>query len=259
MPCREAEFLDLLARGAPIAASAALIVAHPDDETIGAGASLGQFDDLLLIHVTDGAPRSLHNAREAGFATAAEYAAARTAELHAALRAAEARARTVSLGVPDQEASLRLPQIATALHDLLAGIALVITHAYEGGHPDHDACASAVHRACRGLAAPPVFLEFPCYHAGPDRGWVRQRFLPGPPAATARVMDAAAVTRKRAALDCFASQRRTLAAFSPDIESFRPAPAYDFAAPPHPGPLLYEQYAWGMTGARWRALHVGLR
>jgi len=30
----------------------------------------------------------------------------------------------------------------------------VIAHAYEGGHPDHDAAAIAVHYACRLIEAP---------------------------------------------------------------------------------------------------------
>src|SRR5260370_30406822 len=35
----------------------AVVVAHPDDETIGAGGQLSRFAHATLIHVTDGAPR----------------------------------------------------------------------------------------------------------------------------------------------------------------------------------------------------------
>jgi hypothetical protein len=112
-----------------------------------------------------------------------------------------------------------------------------------------------VQRVCRALSPSPALLEFPCYHAGQDGSWVVQRFLPNGPPATVLAPDAAALARKRAALDCFVSQRRTLAAFNAACELFRPAPAYDFSQPPHPGKLLYEQYDWGMTGARWRALN----
>ena len=34
-----------------------IVVAHPDDETIGMGAQLCRFRDALLVQVTDGAPR----------------------------------------------------------------------------------------------------------------------------------------------------------------------------------------------------------
>ena len=37
--------------------------------------------------------------------------------------------------------------LARVLRPLLAGTRVVVTHAYEGGHPDHDAVAFAVHAA----------------------------------------------------------------------------------------------------------------
>ena len=45
-----------------------------------------------------------------------------------------------------------------------------------------------------------------------------------------------------------------LRAFGTGMERLRPAPEYDFAAPPAPGTLNYEHWGWEMTGARWRAL-----
>jgi LmbE family N-acetylglucosaminyl deacetylase len=69
----------------------AVVVAHPDDETIGAGASLRLFRRLVLVHVTDGAPRDLRDARAAGFETCADYAAARVRELRDALDVGQCR------------------------------------------------------------------------------------------------------------------------------------------------------------------------
>jgi len=51
-------------RAAP---SAMAVVAHPDDETVGAGALLDRLDDVVVVHVTDGAPRDLADARSAGW------------------------------------------------------------------------------------------------------------------------------------------------------------------------------------------------
>ncbi len=269
----------------------ALVVAHPDDETIGAGAALPLFRDLLLVHVTDGAPRNGFDAAAYGFDSPADYAAAREAELGAALRCAGIDPRRVGLGVADQGASLALDALIAALTPLLADMAAVFTHPYEGGHPDHDAVAFAVHRSARC----PVF-EFAGYHARGvghflhDQGTVMPGLDPGAhgtptaaghpasinnhpvrdagvcgvawvpgssPGMTGGIvlhLTAAEAKRKRAMLDAFTTQRATLAPFGVEREPFRPAPAYDFTHPPHPGLLHYEHFDWGMTAASWRSL-----
>ena len=61
------------------------MVAHPDDEVIGASALLMRVPELRLLHVTDGAPRDLRDAQAAGFAGWQDYAQARGHELAAAL------------------------------------------------------------------------------------------------------------------------------------------------------------------------------
>ncbi len=45
-------------------------------------------------------------------------------------------------------------------------------------------------------------------------------------------------------LACFRTQAAILSHFDRQAERFRPAPAYDFTAPPHPGPLNYEDWGW---------------
>ncbi len=260
--------LDALAARTTVRERVALVVAHPDDETIAAGASLRLLPGMLLVHVTDGAPRRLDDAARLGFTTAAAYAAAREAELQAALAVAGVAPERIRLGVPDQEASLHMAGIAADLARALAahGIQTVLSHAYEGGHPDHDATAHAVHAAARQSRLPVV--EFAGYHARPEAGaaeggasaagasaaaWTVQRFLPGPPE-TRIDLGPAETAQKQAMLDCFATQAAILSAFAASVERFRPAPAYDFARPPHDGPLNYETWGWEMTGVRWRAL-----
>jgi len=173
--------LDCLVAGRPVPARVLVIVAHPDDETIGIGGHMARFADLHLLHVTDGAPRNGADARAHGFASPGDYATARRKELARALcLAGQDPDRAARLGVPDQEAALHLPRIVDAVAACLSKLrpVAVLTHAYEGGHPDHDATAFAVHAACArvGAAAPEV-VEMTGYHAGPD-GIVAGRFLP---------------------------------------------------------------------------------
>jgi LmbE family N-acetylglucosaminyl deacetylase len=60
--------------------------------------------------------------------------------------------------------------------------------------------------------------------------------------------------RKRHMIAAHATQRRTLAPFSIEVERFRRAPRYDFTELPNQGRVLYEHHDWGLDGERWRAL-----
>jgi N-acetylglucosamine malate deacetylase 2 len=236
------------------------VFAHPDDETIALGGQLQRLSGITILHVTDGAPRTGHDAAAHGFATPADYAAARRAELADAMALAGVPADALlTLDVPDQEVSQQLAATARRLADVFRerGIERVITHAYEGGHPDHDAVAFAVHAAARLVAATgrsPELFEAPLYHRGPE-GWVLQRFAPGPgePGIAIRLSEAAQELKRRM-LACHKTQARVLALVSVDVERFRAAPAYDFGMPPAEGQVLYELYGWGMSGVRFRML-----
>ena len=210
--------------------------------------------------MTDGAPRSGHDARAAGHASTAAYAAARRAELDAALAAGGVAAERVELGVADQGATAAMAETARRLAVLFAEhrVEAVLTHAYEGGHPDHDAAAWSVREAVRLGPARPDVVEMLSYHAKPGGGIETDRFLPGPEPVTIPLSNAEQA-RKRAMLACFASQAATLAAFGTGHEAFRPAPRYDFTAPPHPGPAYYDGFDWGMTSAAWRDAARGAR
>jgi LmbE family N-acetylglucosaminyl deacetylase len=233
----------LLARE-PVEAPVAMVVAHPDDETIGAGALLHLFRRLVLVHVTDGAPRNLRDAQAAGFSSAADYAAARRGELDAALRLGGVVAEQHAGWVPDQAASLDLRALVQDLGLRLKGVTAILTHAYEGGHPDHDAVAFAV----QDIGLPTV--EMAGYHATPDGGLAVGCFLPGP-SETVVTLTARERDRRDAMLACFTTQHATLAPFlGMRQERFRSAPRYDFTRPPT-ARVHYDGFDWGMTSARF--------
>jgi LmbE family N-acetylglucosaminyl deacetylase len=250
--------LAAIASAPSVAAPVALVVAHPDDETLGIASRLPALRRLTLIHLTDGAPRCLDDARRAGFADGASYAAARRRELEAALSAlGVAGARRVAFGHADQESIDALDAIVARLVAELDGVAAVITHPYEHGHPDHDTAALAVALACRRLAASrgpvPERLEFASYHLRQGQA-AYGVFWPEPACPEARIaLDAPALAKKRAALACHASQHHVVARMPLAPERLRVAPDYDFEAPAPPGHALYDLFGWDITSARWRA------
>ena len=241
----------------PAGEGVAIVVAHPDDETIALGGQLRRLRNGTVIHVTDGAPRNGRDAAANGFSTALQYATARRRELEAAMaEVGIGREQLVALGIPDGQAVERLSAIAIRLADLFASkaITLVLTHALEGGHPDHDATAVAVWAACRrqqrrGGSAPEV-LDMPFYHLGPT-GTVFTQFLPDPSRPVlALPLDPEEQDRKRRMLEKFRTQRETLAQFTGMTERFRLAAPPDLGALPNNGLLQYE--TWGLaTGTEW--------
>ena len=238
-----------------------IVVAHPDDESIGAGAHLNRLGNAWIVEVTDGAPDDLECARRHGFDTPEEYAKARKHELEKALAIAGFPLdRLISLGYTDGEVTLRLAEVCLRITEFIDSLRpdVVLTHPYEGGHTDHDATSFAVHLACGALrregVTPPAILELALYHARNGKKVVQQ-FLPHEAAdRDLRVvrLNAAERATKRSIFAAFESQRPVLDDFSVEFERFRPAPRYIFTAPPHAGQLNYERYGDPNRGRTWR-------
>lgn len=263
---RNRGFLDLLASSEADTfdcSDVLVVVAHPDDETIALGGQLRRLFGIRILHVTDGAPENMRDARALGFSKREDYAATRRRELEMAVGEAGLTPEALlSLGVPDQGAAYRMPFLVLRLARIMAEeeISTVITHAYEGGHPDHDATAFIVHAArhliLRQSRRAPEIVEAPLYHVR-DGQAVHQRFCPVPDLATAELtiaLDAAGCQRKRRMLAAFSTQSGTLASFDAAEERFRLAPDYDFGALPNGGKVHYESHDWGLTGRDWLLL-----
>jgi LmbE family N-acetylglucosaminyl deacetylase len=236
-----------------------VVVAHPDDETIGCGAQLSRFAAATILVVTDGAPRDLADARANGCATTADYARLRDAELREALSLAGIVGGVIRFGVPDQSAARHLGALTRRLSTVLAerNVRIVVTHTYEGGHPDHDAVAFAVHAAAallRRNGHPIIIVEMPLYFPT-GSGWAIQQFT-GAAACAECVVTLTSPERELKArmIAAHASQHRTLAMFGIDNERYRRAPTHDFTAAPRDNAVWYHGDAWGMTGDQWLSL-----
>src|SRR4051794_3305478 len=235
---------------------AVVITAHPDDETLAMGGRLKTFKSLTLIQLTDGAPTCDADARRAGFVRRIAYAEERESEAQRALAALDLNCRRILAGVPDQQSVFFVPSLLHILEDELRNAALVFTHPYEGGHPDHDTAAFVSQLACDLIRAkgrtPPARLEFASYHHS-SGALVTGRFWPDPICPEIAVsLESEAEKTKRRALAEYRTQAPVIAWFQHVQERYRIAPRYDFAQPPPPGIAQYDLFGWSMTAARWR-------
>src|SRR5262245_61029335 len=233
-----------------------LLSAHPDDEVIGAAWILLSGQPLAVAELTDGVPVDRRWWSDAACSADGAYRAQRRSESEDALAVAGLPPSALHrLGGRDLAAIDEAPRLVRALAALLDRVrpARLCTHAYEGGHPDHDT-AALVGRAAVSLASvAPDLWEMTSYHLGPGGA---------PAAATGRFQCAdmpeelrvLSPTKQEAKLKMFAAHRTqagVLRRFPIDVERQRPAPRYDFTRPPHPGELDYERLGWG-EGTVWR-------
>jgi LmbE family N-acetylglucosaminyl deacetylase len=232
-----------------------MVVAHPDDETLAAGIALTEARHITLVHTTDGA-ESLYKAKCKGFSTRSAYAEARREELRHALCRIADKTQFVFLGFRDRRAAFHIAEIAAALLALLGQHKpdIVVTHAFEGGHPDHDATAMATHLAVRTLASPPLLLESPGYNRATGT-FVFGQFIPQDGIDLIVLpLSPGQQSNKRKMLAAFSSQDDVVPFYPLDAELFRPAPRYDFDVKPHLGLLNYEDRCLPMTWQVWRLM-----
>jgi LmbE family N-acetylglucosaminyl deacetylase len=238
-----------------------VIVAHPADEVIGAGGLISKLNDVTVIHLTNGAPGDPQAVHQAGFKGRADYAEARRRECISALAMANVTPdRILELDVADHQAPHFLTDLAKRITTLLQQFApnIVLTHPYEGGHPDHDAAAFAANAAVRLLERhgfePPILFEM-ALHPGRDGEKRVLDFLPGSGRETTTLMlDDEAQKLKRRMYACFATQREALKENPLGPERFRRPPPYDFTLPPQAGRLNYENFDREFTRQEWQLL-----
>ena len=216
---------------------------------------LSCFSRVVLIHVTAGESENGSFEAHAGFENTEIYVAQRERELDEALLHLQLSDFTRNSYLhPDGAVVYRMEELIKHLEGALAKADTVFTHAFEGGHPDHDACSLAVQIACHRLGErgnSPDRWEFSGYHfyCGSQRrgqlwrmkGRKIHRILLG----------SERIERKKAAIAAFTSQKKVLAGFPVEYEEIRRAPIYNFTRPPPPGVFLYDWSGLDLKGLDW--------
>lgn len=229
-----------------------VIAAHPDDEIIGAGNLLVRLRRATIGYATDGGPPG----------TLPLYRHIRRQEARSALRLIpDGKFELLWLPFQDQTTHTHLLELTLVLASLIRKLKprFVLSHPYEGGHPDHDSAAFAVQHALSYLRqafniSEPIRLEFTSYFRGKDGRRRTGEFLNSSRKAIwGRTLSSNEAALKSKMLGCYSSQRRVLQEFITNREFFRLAPEYDFSASPHSGELFYERFTWAVSPLIWRA------
>lgn len=238
-------------------ARCAIVVAHPGDDIAGAGCLISKLDNVNILYVTDGADLDAESTET----DRAAYANRRITECLSALTLAGVSSdRVVSLGLRLNDAALHLPELAHTIAAFLqsSGADIIITHPYEGGHPDHDATAFATHAALRLINdngfRPPAVFEM-ALRPTEDGSAKVPDFLPAYDwEITTLSLNQSALEQKQRMIDCLQMQRECLKASPPGPERFRRTRRYDFTLPPEPGSLHYEKFCHSFSGCDWQTL-----
>jgi N-acetylglucosamine malate deacetylase 2 len=209
-----------------------LLVAHPDDESIGAGLLLQRLRHAYIVFCADGP--SWWPPDWLIYGLPHKRAQLRNQEAHRAIGITGKNHCIQFLGYPDGWLITHLEDAYRALADLLRAWQPqhVVTHAFEGGHEDHDACSFLASQLSK------VFdfqvWEMPLYYRDASTGAIiRQTFTSDDPDSEIIIpVSESELKVKRAMLSAHKSQRAIVAGFDPAIERFRPQPVYDYSRVP---------------------------
>lgn len=186
--------------------TALVVAAHPDDEVLALGGTIARLAAsgcrLRVVSVTDG--EASHPDSTA--AVARDLPRVRTEETRAALAALGAHgAELLRLRLPDTGVACHELELTERLTELASGAAVCLAPWSHDVHADHEAVGRAATAA--GAATGVPVLHYPV--------WTWHWAVPGDPRVpwhrAARIsLTGEETARKRAALDCYASQIRPL-------------------------------------------------
>ena len=201
-----------------------VLAAHPDDETIACSGLLQRAASALVVFAVDGAPRRY--GFEKKFGSLQNYSAVRFGEASRALSfvphcSSRRLATEDGTWFSDQHLFLNLPAAFISFQRFARDFSpdLLVSHAFEGGHIDHDAC----HFLARQLALSFALqaLEFPLYRKSSDGQDVFQRFRESGEGEFALQLSQQELQVKWRMLREYRTQQSLTAVFSQEIERFR--------------------------------------
>ena len=237
-----------------------VIVAHPDDDVVGAGGLISRLDDVTVLHVTDGVSKDGRASNDLSDESSESANALRRESRDALALANVPPEQIVEFGLSTEQAPFELADLTRRIASFLMQISpdIVLTNPYEGGDPDHDATAFATHAALRLMREkgfePPSVFEIAMYPT-PDGNKRVLDFLPSEAAeVTTLLLDKKARDLKRQMFDCFKTRPDLHRENSFGRERFRRPPRYNFSAPPNGGKLNYERVAPGVDSDEWHEL-----
>jgi N-acetylglucosamine malate deacetylase 2 len=211
-----------------------ILVAHPDDETIACGGLLQRMVASLVVFATDGAPP--HYGFEKKFGTLAKYSNRRFQEAAAALShvptsSFQRLTKPDGSHFVDQHLFQDLSHAVASLCMIARAFSpdALVSHAYEGGHIDHDACSFIARHAAEALSL--RRFEFPLYWVDDDGKAMVQRFRDiGATPLEWRLTEVESAC-KRKMLAEYKTQPELASGFPPATEWVRVATRTDFSIP----------------------------
>ena len=200
-----------------------VLAAHPDDETIACAGLLQRASSAQVVFAVDGAPR--HYGFEKKFGSLQNYSFARFREAsralsfltHCSFRRLAAEDGT---SFSDQHLFLSLPFAFLSLQRFAREFSpdLLVSHAFEGGHIDHDACYFLARQLALSFGLP-MFI-FPLYWKSAQGQDVFQQFRGNRDGEFALQLSSHELQVKRRMFREYRTQQRLTAVFSPETERF---------------------------------------
>lgn len=211
-----------------------ILVAHPDDETIACGGLLQRMAASMVVFATDGAPP--HYGFERRFQSLKNYSTVRFQEAAAALSHVP---NCVFQRLTKPDGSYFVDQhLFHDLRDALVSLCRIarafspdalLSHAYEGGHIDHDACSLIMKHAAAALSLPR--FEFPLYWVDEGGKAMVQCFRDAASDPMEWRLTPAEIACKQKMFAEYKTQPGLDTGFPPDTERIRAATRTDFSIP----------------------------
>jgi len=203
-----------------------VLVAHPDDETIGCSALLQRASSALVVFAVDGAPP--HYGFEKKYGSLKRYSDIRFLEASLALRALPhcsfgRLARQNGAHYVDQHLFEELPEALASLNQFVCRFSpdFIVTHTHEGGHIDHDACHFLAAHIARAHSL--MLMEFPSYWKAQDGRDIFQQFRSNRNNDVILKLSEHEIEVKRQMLASYRTQQALTPVFHLHTERFRPA------------------------------------